>query len=216
MKGVSLVAAGTSLAGCGWDDSSWNQKLTVTVDTPQGPVSGSSVTYVEWSENKIFRDGARWQLDYKGEAVVVNLGSRKYLLALLNNGKDLELIGKMGIASLGLKYRQGNEFKRHEGPITIRKDLYPLLVTFGDLNDPKSVKEVKPNNLAASFGAGYGLGSLTLEVTGESVTVGEVERVLPWISSWPGAFVASVMKPADEYTFAERTTVAQFSWGSKD
>jgi hypothetical protein len=47
---------------------------------------------------------------------------------------------------------------------------YPLLVTFTDINDPKSVKEVKPDKLAEVFGAGYSLSAITLEITDEVAT----------------------------------------------
>jgi hypothetical protein len=39
---------------------------------------------------------------------------------------------------------------------------YPLLVTFGDIADPKSVALVDPTNLAASFGPGVRLTSVML------------------------------------------------------
>ena len=62
----------------------------------------------------------------------------------------------------------------------------PMLVTFADINDPASVKKVNPNDLAASFGAGYSLKSITLEITDEKVTKGVVEGVLGWLERvWP-------------------------------
>ena len=60
-------------------------------------------------------------------------------------------------------------------------DMYPMLVTFADINDPASVKKVDPDDLAASFGAGYLLKSITLEITDEKVTEGVVEAVLGWM-----------------------------------
>jgi len=62
--------------------------------------------------------------------------------------------------------------------------LYPLLVTFSDLNDPMSVKKVDPANLAETFGAGYNLKSITLEITDEPVTEGKVEKLLGWIDNY--------------------------------
>jgi hypothetical protein len=58
---------------------------------------------------------------------------------------------------------------------------YPLLVTFGDINDPASVKRVDPNNLELAFGPGYALQSITLSITDEPVTKGEVQKVLGWL-----------------------------------
>ena len=46
----------------------------------------------------------------------------------------------------------------------VRPADYPMLVTFGDVRDPKTVTEVDPTNLAASFGAGYDFRRMTLDV----------------------------------------------------
>ncbi|MEX2492944.1 MAG: hypothetical protein WD425_14410, partial [Nitrospirales bacterium] len=60
---------------------------------------------------------------------------------------------------------------------------YPLLVTFTDITDPTTVKQVDPDNLAATFGPGVSLKRITLEITDESVTEGKVEQVLGWWNS---------------------------------
>ncbi|MEP3196791.1 MAG: hypothetical protein ABJO57_02900, partial [Lentilitoribacter sp.] len=49
---------------------------------------------------------------------------------------------------------------------------------------PTSVKEVDPANLAATFGPGYSLQSITLEITDDPVTEGEVEKVLGWLNDY--------------------------------
>jgi hypothetical protein len=54
--------------------------------------------------------------------------------------------------------------------------LYPLLVTFTDIADPKTVTRVDSANLAATFGPGYALTSITLEITDEPVTEGQVQK----------------------------------------
>ncbi|MEO6202469.1 MAG: hypothetical protein ABIU05_13315 [Nitrospirales bacterium] len=58
---------------------------------------------------------------------------------------------------------------------------YPLLVTFTDINDPKTVQQVDPGNLAATFGPGVSLKRITLEITDEPVTEGKLESVLGWL-----------------------------------
>lgn len=58
----------------------------------------------------------------------------------------------------------------------------PMLVRFHDINDPKTVERVDPNNLAATFGEGVNLVSTTIEITDEPITTG-IEKVLP---SWKG------------------------------
>jgi hypothetical protein len=57
----------------------------------------------------------------------------------------------------------------------------PMLVTFGDLKDPASVKRIDPDDLSASFGAGVKLKAITVQVTGENMTSGIEER-LGWLN----------------------------------
>jgi hypothetical protein len=58
----------------------------------------------------------------------------------------------------------------------VPRDKYPLLVTFTDIADPKTVTKVDPDNLAATFGPGVALKRITLEITDEKVTEGRTAR----------------------------------------
>ena len=55
-----------------------------------------------------------------------------------------------------------------------------MLVTFKDINDPKTVERVDPNNLAEAFGQGVRLARASIEITNEPVTTG-IEKRLPWM-----------------------------------
>ncbi|MCA9423137.1 MAG: hypothetical protein KC592_19110 [Nitrospira sp.] len=67
--------------------------------------------------------------------------------------------------------------------MTIPHDRYPLLVTFSDITDPKTVQQVDPTNQAATFGPGVVLKRITLEITDEPVTEGKIEQILPCLRS---------------------------------
>jgi hypothetical protein len=54
----------------------------------------------------------------------------------------------------------------------------PRLVTFADINDPKTVTLVDPANLAATFGPGIALKRIWIAITNESITAGDMDRVL--------------------------------------
>ncbi|MGX4768983.1 hypothetical protein ACWAUC_04155 [Bradyrhizobium guangdongense] len=56
-------------------------------------------------------------------------------------------------------------------------------MTFADINDPKSVIEVDPNNLPATLGQGINWNEITLEMTDELITTG-IEKKLPWLSAY--------------------------------
>lgn len=82
---IAAVVALTSLPGCK-RSVSWHQKLTLVVNTPQGEVSGSSVTRVEnvTSKGPFVLAEARGTFSYwTGEAVAVEVSPGKWLLALL-------------------------------------------------------------------------------------------------------------------------------------
>lgn len=174
------------------DRYSWRQRLTITVETPAGEVSGSSVSAVSSRKHWIRWDGMGWSYDLTGEAVVVEVMPGRYLFALLKGAGTTEYMGSVAAASIA--GREGRvidgalfdevEGKRDRaaGVITVPEVQYPMMVTFGDIADPKSVALLDPAGLAASFGPGVQLKAVTLEITREAVTKGRVERVLGWLS----------------------------------
>jgi len=181
-----------SLAGCdmlGFRSWSWHQKLTVTVETPDGPRSGSAVS-AAW-----FQMTPKWagvgdsagasNSSLSGEAVAVDLGQGRYLFALLKG--YTEFTGRLAFFPLPqkplIKEEDAAVYDQLEAlraTTELPRALTPLLVTFADINDPTSVARVDPDDLAAHFGPGYALASITLAITDEKVTKGRVEAVLGW------------------------------------
>jgi len=56
----------------------------------------------------------------------------------------------------------------------------PLMVRFGDINDPASVQKIDPKNLAASFGEGVKLRSVRVEIT-DGPYSRKIDEKLPWL-----------------------------------
>ena len=196
MKRLLLLLALLTLTGC--ERYSWRQKLTVTIETPAGEVSAASVSQVSWRKHWIRTDGMGWDYDVTGEAVVVEVTPGRYLFALLKGAGTTEYMGSVAAASIaGRKGRviDGALFDevrdkrdRAAGVITVPEVQYPMMVTFGDIGDPASVMLVDPTDLAAGFGPGVRLKSVTLVVTDEQVTKGVLEEVLPpaFFQRWAG------------------------------
>jgi len=194
---AAIFTALLTLTGCG-DRYSWNQKLTVTVDTPQGEVSGSAVSSVWWREGGNWNTG--WTYDYEGEAVALELPNGRYLFALNMHDegaikRNTVWAGTVAAASIA-KLRGPTRDKRlfaevvarsgrAAGIIQIPPYQYPTLVVFKDINDPKTAQKVDPSDLAATFGRGYEFKSATLEITDERRTVGQTQRVLTWLPHVP-------------------------------
>lgn len=180
---LCIAMLSLTLAGC--NDSAWNQKVTVVVDTPQGEQVGSSVMHVEWNGGIPFfagdMRGARYKLT--GEAPVVDLGGGRYLFSLLKGNDDL---ARQAIAGARDPMSEaGPKIRHNKGAVVIPPKLYPMLVTFTDPNDPKTVRRVDPENLTATFGAGYALKAITLEIIDTPVTMGAIDKLLSWLGPYP-------------------------------
>ncbi len=183
---VLLFLILTLLAACS-KTYSWNQKLTVTVMTPAGEVSASSVvevTKVSSTGKFILPEARGVKSKLRGEAVVLEVTPGKYLFVLLDGVDDLA-----HFVFPQIPYEHSSEFGRwarqiakHRGSGIVPREKYPLMVTFEDAGDPASVRSVNPDDLASRFGPGVSLAELTLDITDEPTTRGPVERVLSW---WP-------------------------------
>jgi|CXWL01.1.fsa_nt_gi hypothetical protein len=175
-----------------FNHGSWNYKLTLVVQTPEGKVVASGVRKIYAGRDPII---LQWlpSLTYGhagviGEAVVVDLGRNGVLFALLRSrqhsvdyGYNIifnEFPHDGGTTSGGIRYYRSLKAKKE-----LAFDKLPLLVRFRDINAPKTVEEVDPNNLEATFGKGVKLVSATLEMTDEEVTTG-VDKQLVWLKEY--------------------------------
>lgn len=72
---------------------------------------------------------------------------------------------------------------RMRGPRAITPADLPDLVTFADINDPKSVIEVDPNDLQVTLGPNVTWNAITLEITDEPISKG-IRTKLPWLAEY--------------------------------
>jgi len=173
------------------EQGTWRYKLTVTVETPEGLKTGSAVREVH-----AFRyptpfpedPGAKARLTY-GEAVVVDLGERGILFALLTGAgfaaSDYSTRLPFWIFSSeegALSEESIRRFsKLKAGPVEIDPEWYPKFVFFNDINNPRTVSGARARDLERDFGPGVKLKSITLEMTEEAVTRGIVDKYIPWL-----------------------------------
>lgn len=214
---VSLVALG----GCGGEASfktypRYRYRLTVEVDTPEGRRSGSSVIEVkDTADNQhVFGPMAIVRSDFQGEAVMVDLGKRGKLFALLCDEDNLDwassgvaqfaerpsLADVRGLPDTGIdptfdlfmqrvRALRGTFVVRRWRPLPSigpkePRSGYPLLVRFRDITQPASVEEVNPDDLAASFGSGVSLRRLVVTTTDDPVT-STLAKTLTWLGTGP-------------------------------
>jgi hypothetical protein len=201
---VAILIALSLVVRCeklGFHHWAWQQKLTVVVDTPYGPRSGSSVIAVtlkidpKWAGLGDSAGSAKWT--FKGEAVAVEVVPSKYLFALIrgNDGQGYDgstaievLLSKRkpGAVDKGEYFARLDAFEKSRQTISLPPDKYPLLVSFRDPSTPLSVISAGPSDFSDVFGPGYSLRSVTLSFVDEEVTEGIVDPILPWLNEYKG------------------------------
>ncbi|MGP0591296.1 hypothetical protein ACTRXD_01990 [Nitrospira sp. T9] len=192
----ALVLAGVSVAYCQhfWFPHTWHQKMTLEVEADGQRYTGSSVVEVSWRKNDPIgaANGPEWIGGIRGEAPYLEVPGHGVLFGLISfagNSSYAADLATQVITDWKGWARGPQEFslaKTAEGQtLTIPHDRYPLLVTFSDITDPKTVQQVDSTNLAATFGPGVSLKRITLEITDEPMTEGKIEQVLGWLGPHP-------------------------------
>ena len=224
---VGVLALGLFLAfqGCfGSSSTSWNQRLTLVIDTPQGEVRGSAVPRViktETSGSLVLPEARGVRSEVTGEAVVVEIAPGRFLFALLGGSGEEKRDATHWVYpayQLGEAGSYGGEMmKLLSQPLDMQVPLppeaWPMLVTFDDSGKPETVREVDPGDLAAVFGEGVRLQAVTLEITEEAVTEGRVEGVLGWLCSYKNPYrrLSGKSGPIGDNELSNRLGTGSFS-----
>lgn len=200
LKPVLVAVMTMALFGCG--DATWHQKITIEVETPAGTVSGSSVQKAIFTSSSgwwVLPEARRARTRQLGEAAFVEVAPGRYLFGLL---------GKPSVFAVLFPGRAPKDVARELPKLRQRREIppkeNPQLVTFRSIDDPTTVEPVDPNNLAANFGPGVQLKSMTLEITNEPVTHSRIERVLGWLGKYPEP---SLCKPPTPRSYPFCSTV---------
>ncbi len=126
------------------------------------------------------------------EAVVVDLGERGKVISLLpDHQKRIALYQAFPFSKEPINHEGIDFYKSLKlGEKVELKDSFLKVVTFEDPKDPKSIKLVylfeeysnglkQEDNFEEIFGAGVHLKSMTVEITDESASTGEIDRYMP-------------------------------------
>lgn len=208
---IFLLLVGFLLFGFPGDSiqTSWRYKTTVVIETPEGLKTGSAVREVRVRKGSRLTAESQSAVALKGEAVVIDLGERGIVFALLrgyiiNVGYAADLPGNIfkrpGIGWLsyeGIRYLRDLKAAKELEP-----EWYPLFVRFRDIQDPKTVENLyemerydipdrrieihyrlKKDNFEKAFGKGVRLKSVTIEMVDEPVT-SKILDILPWLPEY--------------------------------
>jgi hypothetical protein len=198
LAGASLL----SLAGCDAGPMiEFHYRLTVEVETPAGLQSGYSVIKF-WgrkaSSSRLNLSPGALGARFAGEAAVVELPNGQALFALLKAENEADAANYPLVAfeddiggeqDVTKRLRLLQSLMGQSRPLSpddkaisssrTLKPTFPMLVTFKDITDPSSVERVDPDDLAASFGAGYKLKSVSVMIA-EGPMTSRVKKSLPW------------------------------------
>ena len=187
---LGLVAVGAVgvLGGCGLlgGTKSYRFRMTIEIETPQGLKSGSSVMEITaYKKMKLTSEEHARDWEVKGEAVVVDLPDGP-MFVLMKTGNGLrEDLALMSMGALDPEFK--NDVVESAGRIAgswstlrgdVRREDWPLMVRFRDINDPKSVVKINPETV--------GVKRIVVETTSDEVTTG-IEKRLGWLSAHRGA-----------------------------
>lgn len=185
---LQVIACGGAalLSGCGLTNSraSYRFRMTVEVETPNGLRTGSSVYEFVAAKNtmRLLADEAYGAVLTRGEATIIELDDGPVFVLLKTPVAGVDLGGEATDALLAtLPDGGGDDYIAamndlggwFADPVSaeLPREKWPLMVRFGDLNDPTSVKRVDPDSL--------GVKRILLETTTDDVSVG-IKKKLPW------------------------------------
>lgn len=208
---VLLCASVAALSACDGNEGLERQsaearyRMTLEVVTPDGVKNGSAV----WSRgiSKSIGPISRYNSSFKAEAVAVDLPNGQTLFMLVKGQEGMldayfpelmadrvkfdrvahvsAIASSNGSKTLPCTPEAESAWPHKAWRTSKNYDNYcPMLVTFKDIKDPSSVQLVDRSNLSASFGAGYKLNAITVQVTDEPVTAGIRQR-FGWLGKYP-------------------------------
>jgi hypothetical protein len=126
-------------------------RVTLEVDTPEGPRRGSSVWSVTCTEpaGGPLRQLPTGGCNLRGEAVVVDLPNGRHLIGLMATGPRAEGVNLYEIARQAFAFDGGSgevswfsQAPKWAGTRPLDPPLIPTLVTFTDITDPASARVV--------------------------------------------------------------------------
>lgn len=195
---VALVAV-TLAWNVAYPSGTWRYKITVEVETPEGIKTGSAVREVTVQLTPKITPETKPTTSLKGEAVVVDLGKRGVVFALLKGhrmGEDHGTFLPFYAFPFWAEWSSKDTIHYYRnlkaGPTEIEPDKYPLFVRFRDQKAPKTIENlyevdwclerhtdgtctktgfhVVADRFEDAFGEGVRLKSVTVEMTDAEIT----------------------------------------------
>lgn len=161
----------------------WRHEITIVVDTPNGPVSASSVHKIRFAKPiKSLGEMDRPSVWVEGEAIELPLGERSLFVSIAGAQSFLYRAARTVGMQKGSIVDTVSAMKVYGKPAPMRPRDYPDLVTFRDKTNPLTIREVKPDEMEEVFGPGVTIREITVGRTEKSVDTGNLEKSLGWLN----------------------------------
>jgi len=194
LVGVLLlgVIAGLAAFGLGGEVNRFRYRIVLNIDTPSGPVQGSTVLEVEHRRLPDFWGSMANEAPVaKGEAVFVDLGGGRSLVALLTVPD--RSMGFLPVAAFDVDNRPEDErnerFRRlaRMAPgtsVVLPPDLTPQMLVLPDVRAPASARAISPDTFPVVLGPGYRFERVRIEIVSKDTPLNDtISQRLPW---WKG------------------------------
>lgn len=202
-KWIFVFGALVLLAVTGWNlmfpSGTWRYKVTVTIQTPEGLKTGYAVREMHVVHVPNILPEVHSSIDIRGEAVVIDLGKRGVVYAVMGTDEQYTLFNAFlldgATTPSGIRY-----YKSLKPGTSVSLDWKhrPMLVTFKNPADPQTVESVYhvttkispphddsdyvvSDTLEKTFGVGVHLKDVTVEITDERVTE-NIKKKLIWLN----------------------------------
>jgi hypothetical protein len=188
---LGLIAGGVALCQVAYPTYTFRYRMTVEVEVDGKFRSGASIIEVRLvTQPSIVVPVPSVLPEASGEAVFVDLGEGRNVLALLTSGPNLMDVdypkyvvpAHFGLSTVRAEW---SKYPRTPDRWDVRADRMPTFVTFLDVNDPKSARLLRPSDFGAVLGPGVHLRRVWIEMTNDPVTRGIFQR-LPWLRGFRG------------------------------
>jgi hypothetical protein len=163
-------------------------RTVVELDTPYGARSGESVISVLVAESPDMQGGRGQDSTVKGNAIIIDVGSGLYAVALMARGQDGDSVFGVMHAQVILQQRSPwdgiRELQKRGGALTGKATLaaadMPPVIIMSDLSDPRAFEPLLPGQEMD----GVRIRSVMIEAvsTRTPVTTG-IEKKIPWIAT---------------------------------
>lgn len=171
----------------------YRYKITIEVETSSGTKTGSSVLEVSIRQYPKFLTLGKndHQTSVRGEAIFVDLGDGRNLIALLALGPNAEheritLFAPLSFFKILITsandVKWARELKSQKGRRVFAGDMRPTLVTFADLSNPSSIRKISFDNPSKDLGILVREVRSWIEITNDPVTSTLRDRI-PWIDN---------------------------------